>query len=148
MRGVFIRASCLCSWNFSQTTPIFCRHLIRPGHSDQSTSGNRSSAAKARTSPLWPMVGKRLPTEPKEPKVIYQSLHLPAEFEGNYPVVGSWIARDEAAGIGIRESDLPITRNNQPIRATSLCSEMSLNVFGCPRAMPAGEFTPRSRWPR
>jgi glutathionylspermidine synthase len=42
---------------------------------------------------------------------IYQALQLPPCFEGHYPVIGSWIAQDEAAGIGIRESDTPITRN-------------------------------------
>lgn len=42
---------------------------------------------------------------------IYQALQLPPNFDGNFPVLGSWIVRDEAAGIGIRESDLPVTRN-------------------------------------
>jgi glutathionylspermidine synthase len=42
---------------------------------------------------------------------IYQALMPPPQFDGVYPVIGSWIARDEAAGIGIRESPLPITQN-------------------------------------
>lgn len=42
---------------------------------------------------------------------IYQQVCLPPNMGGHYPVIGSWIARDEAAGIGIRESDTPITRN-------------------------------------
>jgi glutathionylspermidine synthase len=35
---------------------------------------------------------------------IYQELHRPPEFDGNYPVIGSWVVDQEAAGIGIRES--------------------------------------------
>jgi glutathionylspermidine synthase len=46
---------------------------------------------------------------------IYQAYHpLPnfsANGEANYMVVGSWIIGDEAAGIGIREDESPITKN-------------------------------------
>lgn len=42
---------------------------------------------------------------------VYQGLAPLPEFEGRYPVIGSWIVGDEAAGIGIREDDSPITRN-------------------------------------
>jgi glutathionylspermidine synthase len=42
---------------------------------------------------------------------IYQALTLPPKFDDFYPVIGSWIVRDEAAGIGIRESNSPITQN-------------------------------------
>jgi len=46
-----------------------------------------------------------------EGNFIYQALMTPQPFNGFYPVIGSWIARDEAAGIGIRESNLPVTQN-------------------------------------
>jgi len=42
---------------------------------------------------------------------VYQQVCLPPNMGGKYPVIGSWIARDEAAGMGIRESDIPVTRN-------------------------------------
>jgi glutathionylspermidine synthase len=42
---------------------------------------------------------------------IYQALMPPPKFDTVYPVIGSWIVRDEAAGIGIRESSVPITEN-------------------------------------
>lgn len=42
---------------------------------------------------------------------IYQDLALLAKFDGNYPVLGSWIIDGEAAGIGIRESTNLITNN-------------------------------------
>ena len=42
---------------------------------------------------------------------IYQALLSPPNFDGRYPVIGSWMVQDVAAGIGIREDDLPITRN-------------------------------------
>lgn len=42
---------------------------------------------------------------------IYQSLLPPPAFNGFYPVIGSWIAQDVAAGIGIRENSTPVTNN-------------------------------------
>ncbi len=46
---------------------------------------------------------------------VYQDLAPPKSFGGMYPVIGSWVIGhepdDSAAGIGIRESDTPITTN-------------------------------------
>jgi glutathionylspermidine synthase len=46
---------------------------------------------------------------------VYQDLAPLASFDGKYPVIGSWVIGHEpgdvAAGIGIRESDMPITTN-------------------------------------
>ena len=46
---------------------------------------------------------------------VYQDLARIQSFDGKYPVVGSWLIGHEpgnaAAGIGIRESDTPITNN-------------------------------------
>lgn len=42
---------------------------------------------------------------------IYQQLFDLPNFNGNYPVIGSWIIGQEAAGIGIRESVNLITNN-------------------------------------
>jgi glutathionylspermidine synthase len=46
---------------------------------------------------------------------IYQDLAPLKSFGGKYPVIGSWVIGhedgDAAAGIGIRESDIPITTN-------------------------------------
>ena len=46
---------------------------------------------------------------------VYQEFAPLASFDGKYPVVGSWLVGHElgnaAAGIGIRESDTPITDN-------------------------------------
>jgi len=40
---------------------------------------------------------------------VYQArAPLPA-FDGNYPVIGSWVAASQPAGIGIREDASPIT---------------------------------------
>jgi len=43
---------------------------------------------------------------------VYQAAaHIP-QFDGNYPVIGSWYVIDQGAGgMGIRESDTPITNN-------------------------------------
>lgn len=42
---------------------------------------------------------------------IYQAVaHLP-NFDGNYPVIGSWVVDHESAGIGIREDSTLITGN-------------------------------------
>lgn len=46
---------------------------------------------------------------------VYQDLAPLKDFDGMYPVIGSWVIGheegDSAAGIGIRESDIPITTN-------------------------------------
>jgi glutathionylspermidine synthase len=41
---------------------------------------------------------------------IYQQAHLLPNFDGNYPVIGSWLIADQSAGIMIREDDTLITR--------------------------------------
>ena len=42
---------------------------------------------------------------------VYQAhVPLPA-FEGNYPVIGSWVVASQPAGMGIREDSTPITRD-------------------------------------
>ena len=43
---------------------------------------------------------------------VYQGLAPLPQFDGRYPVIGSWIVGDAAAGIGIREDDSPITKNS------------------------------------
>jgi len=42
---------------------------------------------------------------------IYQAFAPLPEFDGRHAVIGSWIVGDQAAGIGIREGDGPITTN-------------------------------------
>ena len=42
---------------------------------------------------------------------VYQQLFELPEFDDNYPVIGSWIIGQEAAGIGIREANNLITDN-------------------------------------
>lgn len=40
---------------------------------------------------------------------IYQALQPLPEFSGRYPVIGSWIVNGQAARIGLREDDSPIS---------------------------------------
>jgi glutathionylspermidine synthase len=53
--------------------------------------------------------------EYSEEGYVYQDLAPLKSFDGKYPVIGSWVighrVSDAAAGIGIRESDIPITTN-------------------------------------
>jgi glutathionylspermidine synthase len=43
---------------------------------------------------------------------VYQALAPAARFDGKYPTIGSWLVTDQGpAGMGIRESDTPITDN-------------------------------------
>jgi glutathionylspermidine synthase len=42
---------------------------------------------------------------------VYQDLATLPCFDGNYPVIGSWIIRGEPAGIGIREDRSEVTTN-------------------------------------
>lgn len=42
---------------------------------------------------------------------VYQGYAPLPDFDGNFPVIGSWIVGDEAAGMGIRENTQQITTN-------------------------------------
>jgi glutathionylspermidine synthase len=42
---------------------------------------------------------------------IYQKAQPLPRMDGSYPVIGSWVIGGEAAGMGIREDDTPITKN-------------------------------------
>ena len=42
---------------------------------------------------------------------VYQALAVLPSFQGNHAVIGSWIIGEESAGIGVRESDGPVTSN-------------------------------------
>ncbi len=44
-------------------------------------------------------------------KAVYQEYRELPDFGGNYPVIGSWVIGDRAAGIGVREDTTPITNN-------------------------------------
>lgn len=44
-------------------------------------------------------------------KTIFQSTFSLPDYNGNFPVIGSWLIGQEPAGIGIRESDSLITSN-------------------------------------
>jgi len=57
--------------------------------------------------------GEEIQTEGEygEEGFVYQALAPLRCFDGKYPVIGSWLVGEEAAGIGIRESDTPVTTN-------------------------------------
>jgi glutathionylspermidine synthase len=40
---------------------------------------------------------------------VYQAYHALPDFNGNRPVIGSWVVNHEAHGMGIRESNTEIT---------------------------------------
>ena len=42
---------------------------------------------------------------------VYQAYAGLPDFDGNYPVLGTWIIGEEPAGMGIREDVTPVTRN-------------------------------------
>jgi glutathionylspermidine synthase len=42
---------------------------------------------------------------------ILQAYHPLPSFEGNFPLIGSWVIADEPVGMGMREDDTLITRN-------------------------------------
>ena len=46
----------------------------------------------------------------EEGHIVQALARLPC-FDGNYPVVGSWLVGEEPAGVSIREDETPITRN-------------------------------------
>ncbi|HVI41832.1 MAG TPA: glutathionylspermidine synthase family protein [Anaerovoracaceae bacterium] len=53
----------------------------------------------------------RTPGEYGEEGYVYQQLAMLPNCDGKYPVIGSWMIDQEPAGMGIRESDGPITDN-------------------------------------
>ena len=57
--------------------------------------------------------GKRLTTPGPygEGPAILQAYHPLPNFDGNYPLVGSWIVADRACGMGLREDATPITQD-------------------------------------
>lgn len=48
---------------------------------------------------------------PYQGPYVYQQLARLPQFDGNYPIIGSWIVDGEACGMGIREDVSPITHN-------------------------------------
>lgn len=48
---------------------------------------------------------------PYDGACIYQRYHPLPQFDGNYPVIGSWMVNGHACGIGIREDTSLITQN-------------------------------------
>jgi glutathionylspermidine synthase len=42
---------------------------------------------------------------------IYQEVRPLPKYDGNYPVIGSWLVNGYACGMGIREDNQPITQN-------------------------------------
>ncbi len=50
-------------------------------------------------------------TGPYRGPFVYQAALPPPVFDGNHAVIGSWVIASQAAGIGIREDDGPITRD-------------------------------------
>lgn len=48
---------------------------------------------------------------PYDGAAIRQQLHSLPAFDGNFPLIGSWVVGDRASGIGIREDTSPITRD-------------------------------------
>ena len=47
----------------------------------------------------------------KDEPLIYQSYRPLPQFDSYYPIIGSWIVGERAAGIGIREDRTPITQD-------------------------------------
>ena len=43
---------------------------------------------------------------------VYQKLQPLPRFDGNYPVIGSWMVNGYACGIGVREDVSPVTQNS------------------------------------
>jgi len=55
--------------------------------------------------------GTETPGDYSGEEVVWQRRALLPQIEGRYPVIGSWIVEGRAAGMGIRESDGPVTTN-------------------------------------
>ena len=56
---------------------------------------------------------------------IRQQLHSLPAFEGQYPLIGSWVVGDQACGIGVREDSGPITRDTARFVPHAIIDEAS-----------------------
>ncbi len=52
---------------------------------------------------------------------IYQALNLLPNFDGFFPVIGSWVVAGEPAGMGIREDRSPVTTNTSQFVPHYIC---------------------------
>ena len=95
-----------------------------PGHELLlESSFDKTTMASYVRKPIWSREGNNIMLYEKNQKIletdgeygnnktIFQSLFTLPEYEGNYPVIGSWMIGQDPAGIGIRESDSLITSN-------------------------------------
>ncbi len=57
---------------------------------------------------------------------VYQEYFELPEFDGNHPIIGSWIIGDEPAGMGIRESKGRITNVTSSFCAHYIAPEPQL----------------------
>ncbi len=88
-----------------------------PGHRNLLPSyfEPRADAVTYVEKPFFSREGENIVVRPHfsyaRPESIYQEYRQLPEYSGNYPVIGSWVIDEMAAGIGIREDTSPITNN-------------------------------------
>lgn len=86
-------------------------HFTKPAHFSRYAKKPLLSREGANVTLKTQQETYRSPGEYGEEGYIYQQLAMLPNFDGKYPVIGSWMIDQEPAGIGIRESDGPITGN-------------------------------------
>lgn len=81
--------------------PLDCKYVKKPIHGREGANleviENNNSLIKTEG--------------PYNGPVVYQEFKQLPNFDGNYPVIGSWMVNGFACGIGIREDVNPITQN-------------------------------------
>lgn len=91
-----------------------------PGHPNLLPASRERAAVAgpAVQKPCWGREGQGVqllaagqPALPSEVPCVFQATAPLPVFDGRHALVGSWVVGDEAAGIGIREDNGPITRN-------------------------------------
>lgn len=86
-------------------------HFDRPQHMTQYAKKPLLSREGANVTLVTAQETFRTAGDYGEEGFIYQQLAIPSTFDGKYPIIGSWMIDQSAAGMGIRESDGPVTGN-------------------------------------
>ncbi len=59
---------------------------------------------------------------------VYQQLQTLPNYDGNFPVIGSWMVNGNSCGIGIREDDSPVTSNTSRFEPHVILDDGQLGI--------------------
>jgi glutathionylspermidine synthase len=99
-----------------------------PGHSNllECHFGGPKNLRDYVKKPLLSREGANLTIQRGAEGFAYQKIARIPNFDGVFPVIGSWLSDGAAAGLGIRESSTPVTNN-----LSFSCSPLRMTCPAC-----------------